>query len=134
MNVQDQSKGTRERTLDEVKAEFMRRAGKLNPFEDIKREDAEKVMAALKSLDKDHWADEWCKIGLIYEAKADALAKTARVGDALIADLRKQMAEDNVIFDNKVHIPSPALIDADGPILPFRRWAERFYPEPDPTR
>ena len=66
--------GSRERSLDEVKAEFMRRAGKLNPFEDIKREDAEKVMAALKSLDKDHWADEWCKIGLTYEAKADALA------------------------------------------------------------
>jgi hypothetical protein len=56
-----------------------------------------------------------------------ALAKTARVGDALIADLRKQMAEDNVIFDNKVHLPTPALIDTDGPILPFRRWAERFY-------
>jgi 3-ketosteroid 9alpha-monooxygenase subunit A len=60
----------------------------------------------------------------------ESLAKTARVGDALIADLRKQMAEDNVIFDNKVHNPSPALIDADGPILPFRRWAARFYPEP----
>ena len=70
MNIQDQPKGSRERTLDEVKAEFMRRAGKLNPFEDIKREDAEKVMAALKSLDKDHWAEEWSKIGLGYEAKA----------------------------------------------------------------
>ena len=32
-----------------------------------------------------------------------------------------------MIFDNKVHVPRPALIDADGPILPFRRWAERFY-------
>jgi len=76
MNVQDRPKGSRERTLDEVKAEFMRRAGKLNPFEDIKREDAEKVMAALKNLDKDHWAEEWCKIGLGYEAQGDALAKT----------------------------------------------------------
>ena len=78
MNVQDQArpKGSRERTLDEVKTEFMRRAGLLNPFEDIKREDAEKVMAALTSLDKDHWAEEWCKIGHAYEAKADALAKT----------------------------------------------------------
>ncbi len=47
MNIPDQPKGSRERTLDEVKAEFMRRAGKLNPFEDIKREDAERVMAAL---------------------------------------------------------------------------------------
>ncbi|AMN38775.1 alpha/beta hydrolase family protein [Rhodoplanes sp. Z2-YC6860] len=77
MNVQDKPKGSRERTLDEVKAEFMRRAGKLNPFEDIKREDAEKVMAALKNLDKDHWADEWSKIGHAYEAQGDALAKNS---------------------------------------------------------
>jgi esterase FrsA len=67
--------GSRERSLDEVKAEFMRRAGRLNPFEDIRREDAERVMNALASLDKDHWAAEWSKIGLGYEAKADARAK-----------------------------------------------------------
>ena len=41
-----------ERSLDEVKAEFMRRAGRLNPFEDISREDAEQVIDALTSLDK----------------------------------------------------------------------------------
>ncbi len=40
--------GSRERSLDEVKAEFMRRAGRLNPFEDIRREDAERVMNALQ--------------------------------------------------------------------------------------
>jgi pimeloyl-ACP methyl ester carboxylesterase len=83
MNVQNQPKGSRERTLDEVKAEFMRRAGKLNPFEDIKREDAETVMAALKSLDKDHWAEEWSKIGLGYEAKGDAAAKAGASGREL---------------------------------------------------
>src|SRR3954452_4593518 len=80
MNIQNQPKGSRERTLDEVKAEFMRRAGKLNPFEDIKREDAEQVIAALKSLDKDHWAEEWSKIGLGYEAKGDAAAKAGASG------------------------------------------------------
>ena len=37
------------------------------------------------------------------------------------------MAEDNVIFDNKVRLRSPALIDADGPIMKFRRWAAQFY-------
>ena len=83
MNIQDQPKGSRERTLDEVKAEFMRRAGKLNPFEDIKREDAERVMAALKNLDKDHWADEWSKIGHGYEAKGDAAAKAGASGKEL---------------------------------------------------
>ncbi|MEX2034277.1 MAG: alpha/beta hydrolase [Xanthobacteraceae bacterium] len=89
MNIQDQAaqpKGSRARTLDEVKAEFMRRAGRLNPFEDIKREDAERVMASLKSLDKDHWAEEWCKIGLGYEDKGDARAK-AGASRAELAEL-----------------------------------------------
>src|ERR1041384_1710947 len=83
MNVQDRPKGSRERTLDEVKAEFMRRAGKLNPFEDIKREDAEKVMAALKNLDKDHWAEEWSKIGLGHQAEGAAPAKAGASGKEL---------------------------------------------------
>src|ERR1700687_5622336 len=75
--------GSRERSLDEVKAEFMRRAGRLNPFEDICRDDAEQVMSALKSLDKDHWAQEWSKIGLAYEEKGDARAKTGAPGAEL---------------------------------------------------
>jgi esterase FrsA len=86
MNVQASSAkptGSRERTLDEVKAEFMRRAGRLNPFEDIRREDAERVMNALRDLDKDHWAKEWSKIGLAYEANADARAKAGAPGAAL---------------------------------------------------
>jgi dienelactone hydrolase len=84
MNIQDQPKGPRERTLDEVKAEFMKRAGRLNPFEDIKREDAERVMAALKNLDKDHWADEWSKLGHEYEAKGDERAKAGAGGKELM--------------------------------------------------
>ncbi|MBN8920649.1 MAG: alpha/beta hydrolase [Rhizobiales bacterium] len=76
MNVQaaQQVSGARERTLDEVKAEFLRRVGRFSPFEDIKPEDGERVMAALTSLDKDHWADVWVKLGLDYEAQADRLA------------------------------------------------------------
>src|SRR4029079_2420411 len=62
----------------------MKRAGKLNPFEDIKREDAERVMAALKNLDKDHWADEWSKLGHDYEAKGDAAAKSGKSGKELL--------------------------------------------------
>src|ERR1043165_6530857 len=81
--LHDQPKGSRERTLDEVKADFMKRAGRLNPFEDIKREDAEAVMAALTSLDKDHWAQEWSKIGHSYEAKGDAAAKSGASGKEL---------------------------------------------------
>jgi esterase FrsA len=75
--------GSGERTLDEVKTEVMRRAGRLSPFEEIRRADAERVMDALTSLDRDHWAEQWCKIGLAYEAKADESAKAGAGAESL---------------------------------------------------
>ncbi len=63
------------RSLEEVKQEVMRRAGRLSPFEDIRREDAAQVVDALTSLDRDLWAQLWSKIGLGYEAKANARAR-----------------------------------------------------------
>jgi dienelactone hydrolase len=84
MNVQTQPAGSRERSLEEVKAEFMRRAGKLNPFEDIKREDAERVLSAITSLDKDLWGREWSKLGHKYEAKGDARAKAGASAAELV--------------------------------------------------
>jgi len=88
MNLQTavaQPAGSRERSLDEVKAEFLRRAGRLNPFEDIHREDAEWVMASLKTLDKDEWAAAWSKVGIGYEEKADGRAKAGASGAELSA-------------------------------------------------
>jgi esterase FrsA len=82
MNVQAVT-GSRERSLDEVKAEFMRRAGRLNPFEDIRREDAERVLAAIKTLDKDHWAEAWSKLGLDYEKQGDTRAAAGASGHEL---------------------------------------------------
>lgn len=71
----DRPTGSRERTLEEVKSEVLRRAGRINPVETIRPADAEAVMSALRSLDRDHWAEQWCKIGLAYEARADERAK-----------------------------------------------------------
>src|SRR6201998_2358079 len=90
MNLQAsvaQPAGSRERSLDEVKAELLRRAVRLNPFEDIHRDDAERVMASLKSLDKDEWAAAWSKVGLGYEEKADARAKAGANDSASGAEL-----------------------------------------------
>jgi len=71
--------GSRERSPPtRSRRSFMRRAGRLNPFEDIRREDAERVMNALQNLDKDHWAQEWSKIGLGYEEKGDAPCQSRR--------------------------------------------------------
>jgi dienelactone hydrolase len=62
-------------SLADIKKEVLRRAGgHLNPFEAIRKEDAEKVMGALTSLDRDHWAELWSKLGHEYEAEGDTLA------------------------------------------------------------
>ena len=69
-----------ERSLDDVKKEIMRRAARINPFEGILREDAEAIVNSLTSLDRDHWAEQWCKVGLGYEAKGDELVKQGASG------------------------------------------------------
>jgi hypothetical protein len=63
-----------ERTLEEVKKEVLRRAGEHSPFEGVNREDVERIIGGLTSLDKDHWAQRWSAVGLEHERKADALA------------------------------------------------------------
>ena len=66
----------REKTLDEIKQEVLRRAEKrLSPFNHVRLEDATTVVQALRSLDRDHWAEEWCKVGMPYEARGDELAR-----------------------------------------------------------
>ncbi len=62
-----------ERTLEQVKSEIIRRAGRHSPLEHICPADAQAAVAALTSLDRDHWAEVWCAIGLRHEAAGDAL-------------------------------------------------------------
>ena len=60
----------REMTYNEVKQEILRRAGKVNPFERVKREDVEEVLGRLNSLDADGWGREWGRVAARYEARA----------------------------------------------------------------
>jgi esterase FrsA len=60
----------KERTLEEVKKEILRRAGKVNPFERTKIQDVEEVLGRLNNLNPDAWGVEWGKIGARYEALA----------------------------------------------------------------
>src|SRR4051812_27970396 len=69
------ARAEQERSLDDVKKEVMRRAGRSNPFDGVRREDAEQVLKSITSLDRDEWAKAWCQIGLAYEAKGDERAK-----------------------------------------------------------
>ena len=68
--------GAKEKTLEEIRQEVLLRAEKhLSPFNHVRLDDAKVVVQALKSLDRDHWAEEWCRAGLPYEAKGDELAQ-----------------------------------------------------------
>jgi pimeloyl-ACP methyl ester carboxylesterase len=66
----------RARPLEEVKAETIRRAGKLNPLEGIHPEDGVAVANALESLDRDEWAAQWSKLGERADADAEKLEKS----------------------------------------------------------
>jgi esterase FrsA len=119
--------GSRERPLDEVKAELLRRAGRFSPFEDIRREDAERVMNALQSLDKDHWAEEWSKVGFAYEEKGDARAKAGAPAAAL-AELYMQ-AFDACRVGRYPTPNSPGKLEAyRNSVRMFRKAAKHFDP------
>ncbi|HXF65799.1 MAG TPA: alpha/beta fold hydrolase [Burkholderiales bacterium] len=65
-----------ERTLDEIKREVIRRTdSRISPFQHVRREEVEAILGALTGLDPDHWAEQWCRVGLAWEEKGDALAK-----------------------------------------------------------
>lgn len=78
-----QKAAVREPTLDEVKQEILRRAGHIGPFVGVQREEVEGIVKSLASLDKDHWAEQWMKVGLAHEAKGDELAKKGADGKQL---------------------------------------------------
>ncbi len=63
------------RTLDEVKRDALERVGKKSPFEDTTREDVDTVLGSLASLDSDHWAGQWGKMGAQHESRAEQLAR-----------------------------------------------------------
>src|SRR5581483_4323025 len=57
-----------EKTLEEIKADILHRAGRINPFERVKKEDVEQAVKNLTSLEGDLWGREWGKFGARYEA------------------------------------------------------------------
>lgn len=49
---------------------------------------------------------------------------------ALGRAFRRDLGLDFPIWENKQYREHPRLAKGDGPIIPFRRWAEQFYSEP----
>ncbi len=58
------------RSLDDIKGDIARRAGKINPFERVNRDEVHALLEQLTSLDPDLWGKEWSKLGARHEALA----------------------------------------------------------------
>jgi esterase FrsA len=71
-----------EKTLDEIKADILHRAGRINPFERVKKIDVEQVVGRLDSLDPDQWGRKWGEVGAKYEALGDDLDKQGKRREA----------------------------------------------------
>jgi esterase FrsA len=115
------------RSLEEIKTEVMRRAGRINPFEGIRREDAERVLASLTSLDHDEWAQAWCKVGFDYETKGDALAREG-AGDKALAE-QYMLAFSNCMIARYPVPSTPGKLEAyRHSVRMFRKAAKHFDP------
>jgi pimeloyl-ACP methyl ester carboxylesterase len=71
-----------EKTLEEIKTDILHRAGRINPFERVKKTDVEQMVKNLTSLDPDLWGREWGKFGAKYEALAQEQEKQGNKGEA----------------------------------------------------
>jgi pimeloyl-ACP methyl ester carboxylesterase len=71
-----------EKTLEEVKADILHRAGRMNPFERVKKTDVERIVKNITSLDADLWGREWGKVGAGYEALGDEQQKQGKSREA----------------------------------------------------
>jgi pimeloyl-ACP methyl ester carboxylesterase len=117
----------RARPLEDVKAETIRRAGKLNPLDGVRPEDGVQVANALKSLDRDEWAAEWSKLGARAESDAEQLEKSG--GD------RKQVRDRYLLAFNYFRIaryPCPVSEATqkayENSLRAFRKAARYFDP------
>src|SRR5713226_5664396 len=63
---------TKGRDLEEIKTEILRRAGRINPFERVDREEVQGLLGWLSSLDPDLWGIQWGRLGRKYEDLAEA--------------------------------------------------------------
>lgn len=66
------------RSLEDIKNDIERRAGRINPFERVIPEEVHDLLTRLTSLDADLWGKEWGKLGAHHEARAAELEKEGK--------------------------------------------------------
>jgi phenylpropionate dioxygenase-like ring-hydroxylating dioxygenase large terminal subunit len=59
---------------------------------------------------------------------------TRGVGKAFIAEIERQFAQDIPIWEHKIHLEHPLLVEGEAEIALLRRWARQFYTMPGAER
>ncbi len=61
---------------------------------------------------------------------------TSTVGKHFMAEITRQLGQDIPIWENKIYVDPPLIVDNDGPIGIFRRWTKQFYsvPRSEPSK
>jgi hypothetical protein len=49
------------------------------------------------------------------------------VGKHYIAEIERQLEQDIPIWENKIYVHPPLLVEGDGPIGIYRKWCRQFY-------
>jgi 3-ketosteroid 9alpha-monooxygenase subunit A len=80
------------------------------------------IVMANTPIDEDH-----VQVRFNYLQPATDDPKLARVGQKMIAELKRQMDQDIVIWENKTYLTSPLLVPEDGPIAEYRQKAKKDY-------
>ena len=83
------------------------------------------LMANLTPIDKETSYASYAFI----QKKVNGEEPVGGVADAIVADIRKQMEEDSIIWARKKYFEKPLLCDNDGPFAKFRKWYGQFYAE-----
>jgi phenylpropionate dioxygenase-like ring-hydroxylating dioxygenase large terminal subunit len=52
---------------------------------------------------------------------------TRGVGLAFVNEVSRQLEQDIPIWENKIQLERPMIVEGDGPIGLFRRWSKQFY-------
>ena len=75
--------------------------------------------------------DEYCELRFAFTVKKLVNeGVTSTVGAAFQREIARQLEQDIPIWENKIYVQPPVLVDGDGPIGMFRRWCEQFYATP----
>jgi 3-ketosteroid 9alpha-monooxygenase subunit A len=61
--------------------------------------------------------------------KVGGRSLTRGVGLAFINEVSRQLGQDIPIWENKVQLERPLIVEGDGPLGLFRRWSKQFYTE-----